>query len=216
MRREVASVVGADLADVLVAGYSNSYIHYVTTPEEYDEQRYEGGSTMFGRWEAPALTQTVVGLASAMRNGTQVDRGTPPPDLSQRRRGPVKPKADAPASGRAFGDVLSAPRTSYSAGDLVEVAFAGANPNNNLRRGGTYLEVERHEGEGWLRVADDGDWETKLHCRKGDGGSRISITWDVPSRVTPGEYRIRYHGDASDAAGRLTAFTGTSPSFEVV
>jgi neutral ceramidase len=216
MRREVASAVGADLADVLVAGYSNSYIHYVTTPEEYDEQRYEGGSTMFGRWEAPALTQTVVGLAIAMRDGKQVDRGSPPPDLSHRRRGPRKPKADLPASGRAFGDVLSAPRSRYAAGDQVEVAFAGANPNNNLRRGDTYLEVERQVGESWQRVADDGDWETKLHCRKDGGGSRITITWDVPSQVAPGEYRVRYHGDASDDAGRLTTFTGTSPSFEVV
>lgn len=45
MRRAVAAVVGADLHDVLVAGYSNAYIHHVTTPEEYDAQRYEGGST---------------------------------------------------------------------------------------------------------------------------------------------------------------------------
>jgi len=38
------------LADVLCVGYSNAYIHYVTTPEEYLDQRYEGGSTLFGRW----------------------------------------------------------------------------------------------------------------------------------------------------------------------
>ena len=49
LRRAVAEVVGAELDDVLVAGYVNSYIHYVTTPEEYDGQRYEAGSTMFGR-----------------------------------------------------------------------------------------------------------------------------------------------------------------------
>jgi neutral ceramidase len=216
MRREVASVVGADLADVLVAGYSNSYIHYVTTPEEYEEQRYEGGSTLFGKWEAPALTQIVAGLATAMRDGAPVGRGTLPPDLSHRRRGPATPKADQPASGRAFGDVLSAPRNRYSAGETVEVAFAGANPNNDLHRGGSYLEIERHEGDSWLRVADDGDWQTKLHYRKDRGGSRVTIIWDVPSRVTPGEYRVRYHGDASDDAARITAFTGTSPSFEVV
>ena len=34
LRRAVAAIVGADLAHVLVAGYSNGYIHYVTTPEE--------------------------------------------------------------------------------------------------------------------------------------------------------------------------------------
>ncbi|HWA66078.1 MAG TPA: neutral/alkaline ceramidase [Mycobacteriales bacterium] len=216
MRREVAAVLGADLADVLVAGYSNAYIHYVTTPEEYEEQRYEGGSTLFGRWEGPALTQTAVKLATAMRDGRPVERGTPPPDLSHRRRPLAAPKADQQAAGRAFGDVLSAPRSRYAAGDTVEVAFAGANPNNDLRRGGTYLEVERLTDGAWSRVADDGDWETKLHWRKHHGGSRVTVVWDVPAGAVPGQYRIRYHGDASDDAARLTAFTGTSPTFEVV
>ncbi|MGB3894193.1 MAG: neutral/alkaline non-lysosomal ceramidase N-terminal domain-containing protein, partial [Mycolicibacter sinensis] len=67
LRRTVAAIVGAELRDVLVAGYSNGYLHYVTTPEEYEEQRYEGGSTMFGRWELAALQQVVAGLATAMR-----------------------------------------------------------------------------------------------------------------------------------------------------
>ncbi|HVT22160.1 MAG TPA: neutral/alkaline non-lysosomal ceramidase N-terminal domain-containing protein [Mycobacteriales bacterium] len=215
MRREVASVVGADLADVLVAGYSNAYIHYVTTPEEYAEQRYEGGSTLFGRWEAPALTQIAVQLATAMRDKVAIGRGTPPPDLSHRNRRPVKRKADRKSSGRPFGDVLSAPRGRYSRGEMVEVAFAGANLNNDLHRGGTFLEVERAVDGSWQRVADDGDWTTKLHCSRAEGGTRITITWDVPADAADGEYRIRYHGDACDAGGRLSAFTGTSPTFTV-
>ena len=75
LRRTVAAVVGAALEDVLVAGYSNGYIHYVTTPEEYEEQQYEGASTLFGRWELPALQQTAAALATAMRDGTAVDPG---------------------------------------------------------------------------------------------------------------------------------------------
>ncbi|HWC36187.1 MAG TPA: neutral/alkaline ceramidase [Mycobacteriales bacterium] len=215
MRREVAAVVGADLDDVLVAGYSNAYIHYVTTPEEYDEQRYEGGSTLFGRWEAPALTQIAVQLATAMRDGSAVSRGMPPPDLSRGVRREVKPRADKKALGRGFGDVLSAPRGQYARGEQVAVDFAGANPNNDLHRGGSYLEVERAIGGSWERVADDGDWSTKLHCRKADGGTRITITWDVPADAKSGEYRIRYFGNAVDPEGGLTSFTGTSPTFAI-
>jgi neutral ceramidase len=215
MRREVASVVGASLDDVLVAGYSNAYIHYVTTPEEYEEQRYEGGSTLFGRWEAPALTQVAVQLATAMRDNKPVGRGTPPPDLSHGQKAARKVKPDGRVSGRGFGDVLSAPKGRYGRGETVEVAFAGANPNNELRRGGTYLEIEREVDGTWRRVADDGDWATKLHCRKAEGGMRITVTWDVPAEAEAGVYRIRYHGNAADAEGRLTAFTGTSPTFAV-
>ncbi|MEU6940439.1 neutral/alkaline non-lysosomal ceramidase N-terminal domain-containing protein, partial [Streptomyces rubiginosohelvolus] len=32
----------------LLQGYANAYSQYVTTPEEYDTQNYEGGSTLYG------------------------------------------------------------------------------------------------------------------------------------------------------------------------
>ena len=68
--------VSPETDHVLVAGYANAYIHYVTTPEEYAEQRYEGGSTLFGRWEAPALTQIAVELATAMRPSSLLKSGS--------------------------------------------------------------------------------------------------------------------------------------------
>ncbi len=39
---------------VIIGGYANGYSGYVTTPEEYDVQMYEGGHTIFGRWTLPA------------------------------------------------------------------------------------------------------------------------------------------------------------------
>ena len=41
-------VIGDD-AYVVVAGPANTYGHYVTTPEEYAVQRYEGASTVYGQ-----------------------------------------------------------------------------------------------------------------------------------------------------------------------
>ena len=38
----------------LLLGYANSYSGYVTTPEEYQLQLYEGASTHFGQWTQPA------------------------------------------------------------------------------------------------------------------------------------------------------------------
>ena len=34
--------------EVVLAGLSNVYTHYITTKEEYQVQRYEGSSTLFG------------------------------------------------------------------------------------------------------------------------------------------------------------------------
>jgi len=216
MRRAVADVVGADLHDVLVAGYSNAYIHYVTTPEEYDEQRYEGGSTLFGRWEAPALTQIAVSLAAAMRDGVPVDRGTPPPDLSHTRPRVEPAQMDHPIEGTRFGDIVSAPIGTYRPGEQVRVVFSGAKPSNDQRRNSTFVEIEIQRAASWERVIDDGDWATKFAWQKlPRGRSRITITWDIPADVEPGIYRLRYLGDAADFQGRLTEFGGTTAPFAV-
>lgn len=45
----ISSGVVGDDAYVVVAGPANTYAHYVTTPEEYGQQRYEGASTVFGQ-----------------------------------------------------------------------------------------------------------------------------------------------------------------------
>lgn len=49
-----SGVLGTD-AYVVIAGPANTYAHYVTTPEEYAAQRYEGASTIFGQCQRLAL-----------------------------------------------------------------------------------------------------------------------------------------------------------------
>jgi neutral ceramidase len=214
MRRAVASVVGAELRDVLVAGYCNAYVHYVTTPEEYDAQRYEGGSTLFGRWEAPAFTQVAVELATAMRDGRSVDPGAPPADPKTGRRRRRRPGAERPLGGFSFGDVVVAPNARYRLGEQVHVTFAGADPNNDLHRGHTYLEVEQELAGTWHRIADDGDWETKVRFTREDQAFGATVTWDVPPDAS-GTYRIRYFGDARSPDLSVTEFSGTTAPFVV-
>lgn len=217
LRRAVAAAVGADIFDVVVVGYSNAYIHYITTPEEYDVQRYEGGSTLFGRWELGAFAQAVTGLATAMHHGRPSPPGPRPPDLTGRRRPGRSHRAiDVAPPGHAFGSVLAGPRPRYDPGEQVLVAFVGAHPNNDLHRGGTYLEVQRAEDGGWRTVADDGDWATRFRwARAGRHLSRITVSWDIPADNPAGRYRIRYRSDAADRHGRLAPFVGCSAPFEV-
>ncbi|OBK81530.1 alkaline ceramidase [Mycolicibacter heraklionensis] len=216
LRRTVAEIVGAELRDVLVAGYSNGYLHYVTTPEEYDEQRYEGGSTLFGRWELPALQQVVAELATAMRDQRPAPQGQRPAEPSRRRRSRRRAKPDALAGGQQFGDVLEAPQPAYQPGSTVSAVFAGAYPNNDLHRGGTYVRVEHQGDAGWSTVADDSDWSTTFRWRRaGRRGSTITVTWAIPENTAAGRYRLRYDGDARDRDGRISAFTGATEPFEI-
>lgn len=45
--------------DVIVSSYTNAYAGYITTPEEYSKQCYEGGHTVFGKWSQPVLTDKI-------------------------------------------------------------------------------------------------------------------------------------------------------------
>lgn len=45
---------------------------------------------------------------------------------------------------------------------LVAVRFSGIHPNSDLRRGDTYLAVERNDSGRWVRVHDDGDWSMMI------------------------------------------------------
>ena len=60
--------------DSVVVGLANGYIMYVTTPEEYEFQHYEGASTLYGPATAPWLAQTFAMLARHMNGDRTVER----------------------------------------------------------------------------------------------------------------------------------------------
>ncbi|MFH8884794.1 neutral/alkaline ceramidase [Streptomyces californicus] len=219
VRRTVAERLGVPLDRVLLQGYANAYSQYVTTPEEYDTQNYEGGSTLYGRYTLPAYQQEYARIADSLRAGTALDRGTAPPDESGRQftfqTGVVY---DNPPSGKAFGSVLKAPESSYARGSTATVEFATGHPKNDVRRGSTFLEVQRLENGAWKRVLDDGDWETTYRWTRLNGltgTSKATITWRIAPDTAPGAYRIVHHGDAKSFLGKITPFTGATGTFTV-
>jgi neutral ceramidase len=52
--------------EVVLCPYANSYSGYITTPEEYRVQMYEGGHTLFGQWTLPAYQKQFEKLAQQM------------------------------------------------------------------------------------------------------------------------------------------------------
>ncbi|GAA2361084.1 ceramidase CerN [Saccharopolyspora halophila] len=216
VRRAVAAELGVPLESVLVQGYANGYSQYVTTPEEYDSQQYEGASTLFGRYTLPAYQQEFSRLAAAMRSGRQVGIGQLPPDMSGTMPS-FQPGVlfDVPPPGRSFGDVLVQPRARYRAGERVTAEFVTGHPKNDLRRGGTFTEVQRLLDGRWVTVADDRDWATRYHWkRSGTASSTATLTWDVPAAAPSGRYRLVHHGDWK-AGNAVTPFTGATREFVV-
>ncbi|WP_375000544.1 neutral/alkaline ceramidase [Aeromicrobium sp. CTD01-1L150] len=218
LRQTVAERLDVDLDQVVVQGYANAYAHYLTTPEEYDARQYEGASTLFGRYQLPATMQVAADLAEAMDSGAEMPLGTKERDRSHEQvpspRGAVV--TDAPVLLKSYGDVVEDLPESAERGERVAVTFVGAHPNNNLRQRGTYLSVERRSGDSWERVADDGDWQTRFEWeRRGVAASHVRVTWDVPEEAEPGDYRIRYHGDARNLLGQVKPIGGSSRVMQV-
>ncbi|ONI86811.1 alkaline ceramidase [Saccharothrix sp. ALI-22-I] len=218
LRRAVAAEVGVPVENVLVQGYANDYSQYVTTPEEYDLQQYEGGSTLFGRNTLPAYQQEFTKLAASLRAGTPLAPGPtpakPPFTDINLQTGVV---FDDKPSGRSFGDVLTEPAATYARGQTATAVFVTGHPKNNLRRNGTFLEVQRLVDGQWTRHADDGDWSTRYRWqREGVANSNATITWTIPAGTPAGTYRIVHHGDwKSGWTGAITPFTGTTRTFTV-
>lgn len=55
---------------VVISSYANAYIGYVTTPEEYAVQTYEGGHTLFGPWELAGFQTAYRGAARQLLSDT--------------------------------------------------------------------------------------------------------------------------------------------------
>ena len=214
----VAAELGATARHHVLAGYANAYAGYVTTPEEYDAQHYEGAATHFGRWTGPAYAQELARVAAALRDGQPTPSAVRPPSLADRRLS-IRPGVvlDTPPLGRSFGSVLTQPAATYRRGAAVRADFVTGHPNNNLRTEGTYLEVQRQTPDGWRTVATDSEWSTIFRWKREYlSVSTAQITWTVPADAEPGTYRIVHHGDAKGLTGRITTFTGVSRPFTVV
>ncbi|KAI8955442.1 Neutral/alkaline nonlysosomal ceramidase [Xylaria longipes] len=207
---------------VVIGGPANSYCHYLTTPEEYAIQRYEGASTLFGQYELPAyINLTVSNIKYLAPDSTSSPPpGPSPPDNRGKSlsfiTGVVQ---DNPPLGKKFGDVTTQPSSTYTRGAVAEAVFVGANPRNNLRLEGTFAAIEQlsTDGSTWTQVRDDTDWSLVYTWNRTNevlGYSEVTISWETALDAEPGTYRMKYFGDSKALFnGAITAFTGTSNSF---
>lgn len=219
LRKTVADELRVPVQDVVLSGYSNSYHGYVTTPEEYDLQHYEGGSTHFGKWTLPAYQQEFAALAASLRDGrpAPADDGAPRDLTGKQLNFQTGVVFDDAPIGKPFGSMNVDANPSYQRGQTVATEFWTGHPKNNLHRNGTFLEVQRQQGNSWVTVADDGDWNTTYRwVRNGIAFSLAKIAWTVPADTPAGTYRIVHHGDYKNGwTGRIHPFTGTSRTFTV-
>ncbi|XP_054736512.1 neutral ceramidase [Anastrepha obliqua] len=216
----VAVATGGKDTEVIIAGLSNMYTSYITTPEEYQAQRYEAASTIFGPNTHTIYMDVFEQLTKSMIRSEHLPPGPAPPYMNDRmlsmNTGVI---FDGHPIGKDFGHVKLQPRKAYQINDTVKVTFIAGNPRNNLFHEKTYFAVERKINEERWKVAyTDASWETKFIWERVHlilGFSDIHIHWNIGPNTLPGEYRIRHFGNYKYILGGIFPYEGISNSFVV-
>jgi len=218
---DAAIAAGVENPLVEIAGLANGYSQYVTTFEEYQKQRYEAASTLFGPWTLSAYMQEFSRLASSILKGTKVPPGPTPHNYTDLLFTFIAPpSADTLPRGVNFGDLYEdVNKTTWRSGEIVNVTFWSGNPRHDSRRGDTFLTVEKNEGsQGWRVVYRDADPQTKFvwHKLNNDGESAVSVEWTVSDDDEAGTYRIRHFGTWMDDQNVYHSYSGVSSTFAVL
>lgn len=247
-----ASISFSDLSQqetepiVVLGGPANTYAHYITTPEEYSVQRYEGASTLYGPHTLDAyINRTLtflLNLDASTTTSPSAIHGPPPPINVNNSLSFITPViVDRPPFLKSFGDVLADVKPSYIQGQTISASFAGANPRNNFRLGGTFAAVEKYDADSsvWTQVRSDEDWSLVYEWTRTStvlGTSEVTISWETKwetegmnndmteaqhgelmsrSAQLAGRYRLKYYGDSKALGGTITAFEGVSREFDL-
>ena len=202
---------------IVIAGLANSYSSYVTTREEYDGQRYEAASTLYGPHTLAAYIQEFQRLVNDLLTGKNSTTSVGPRDqtyhlLSLDSTYPSMLSMDTIGIGRRFGSLVTDTKEVYNVGDTAFALFRSANPRNNVRAGGTFVTIDAlNETDGtWHTRYVDGDWCTQYHWKGGWsserfywGNSFANITWAIPEDTPSGMYRICHYGTRQTFLGTL-------------
>jgi len=162
-------------------------------------------------------------LAEHLIGKIPINPGPDPPNLLNKqisfRPGVIY---DTAPFGFKFGDCILQPEKEYQAGSIVKTKFVSGHPRNDLRTEDTYLTVERVENEDekiFEVVANDASLETKFLWKRTNsllGNSEVTIIWEIPNNVKPGNYIIRHFGAHKNFLQQIKSYSGQTNVFKVI
>ena len=188
----------AGVRGAVIAGLANEYLQYFTTPEEYDRQHYEGGSTLYGRASSELIKQSLVDLARALVGGRAAPKAYP----YDPRNGLVADRPPFP-SGAGRASTVSQPSTTQRL-DRAVYSWQGGLRGLDRPLDKAFVTIERHTKRGWRAV--DSDLGLNILWDVDENGVYRAF-WEVPRNAPRGHYRFVVTGNRYGLRSR---------SFEVV
>tara|TARA_B100000809_G_scaffold31055_1_gene27000 strand:+ start:113 stop:742 length:630 start_codon:yes stop_codon:yes gene_type:complete len=197
---------------IVLAGYSNGYAGYITTPEEYSLQQYEGGHTLHGQWTLPAYQQIANYLATMLETDAVVE-STASYDDWRGKSTETSLKSDSSnrlPSGTQYGEPLPLHKREYKKGETIVADFWSSNPSTRYVTGNNYMAVEVRTQVGWDLIATDSDWNTTIRWRIENSAAIAQLSWEIPLEAASGDYRLRHNtrtSKSTDVSGMSRNFT---------
>jgi hypothetical protein len=187
VRRAVLAGAGPRVSQVVLSGLANDFLQYFASPEEYDRQHYEGGSTLYGRAASVFIQERLAGLARRMAVG----RPAPPPDPFDPRNG-VRDDAQPYGLGARAGRALEQPRATRRLGH-ARFAWEGGRRGRDRPLDRAFVHVERRVDGRWKPYTDDLGLQILWSVRHPDGDEGPGVyraRWEPPIGAPLGRYRM--------------------------
>ena len=175
-------VAGAGVKRVVLSGLANEYIQYLTTPEEYDRQHYEGGSTLWGP-AAPVLLQEQ--LAEL---GRRLVRGLPAqPAYPFDPTNGVEPNGAPYPAGDVSPGLSDQPAPRYRRLQRATIGWKGSPLGLDRPLDRAFLSAERLTRRGWRPAATDLGLQFLWRV---DQSGEYTAQWEIPHTAPRGTYRL--------------------------
>lgn len=214
VRAEFEHAGSAPIRHVTVASNANGYFGYATTPEEYAQQNYEGGHTLYGRYTTPYLTAQLGVLTRDVLARGEVQELAP--SWTYRLKVSTFYPEPRPSGGRreAVAQPTAVRRATARHEDFVAFRWQDVGPCAiDLHRPLSRVEVKNRGSWETLRmngepIDDDGyDLEVRYLAERGEGMGEYEARWYNP--VLGGTYRFVIEPRSGHPALTSESFTYT-------
>jgi neutral ceramidase len=193
---------------VALAGLTNGYISYTTTPEEYDSCDYEASFTLFGRQMGYAWMHFGRELEDNLLKNTPLTMNAAEPveqAFADSTTTPANPTPDA-------GTISAQPAAAITNYGRAVMTWKGGDQQIDAPRGTPFVTLQHKVGDSWDNVATDDSLSDTTLRRDGNW----TETWQFDECSQPGIYRLKVTGQAVKAAGETASgYTATSNEITV-
>jgi neutral ceramidase len=185
---------GGALERTALAGLTNGYVSYTSTPEEYEHCHYEGSFTLFGRRTGPRWRDFARSLVSPLITDGEAPAGAQEPPPAGFAAQPPPPADETPQAGQP----VEQPADTLRRYDRAVFRWHGGDPVVDAPRGADFVSLQRMEGGQWVTVGTD---DVEGDTTELSEDYVWTETWQFAECDPLGTYRFMVRGMADRGSG---------------